>query len=403
MKPININTKRLLADLHRLRTFGAYGNGVVRPAFSEADLDSRRWLAGRMTEAGLQPVFDPAGNLFGLPPGEGKSVLLGSHSDTQPEGGWLDGAYGVVCALEVARAALENGGPPVAVVSFQDEEGRFGVLTGSRVWAGRLSLAEADALTDNDGCTFAEARRALGGSDFVDPDRFSGFIEPHIEQGPVLDSHGESIGVVENIVGIREQRFGFSGQQNHAGTTPMALRRDAFQGLVAYAAALNDSFSGVVTPATVWTIGHVSLHPNASSIVPGRVEFTVQWRDADETRLDRMAEMVHSTAEGIAADRGLELQRPASSAVPPTKLDARLIRAVESSAEKLAPGQWRRMPSGALHDAANVSLLMPVGMLFVPSIGGVSHDFSEDTAERHLDLGARVLADSVVHYTAEHG
>lgn len=399
MNPFNIDTKRLLADLHRLRTFGACGNGVVRPAFSDADVASREWLAGRMTEAGLQPVFDPAGNLFGLPPGRGKSLLLGSHSDTQPEGGWLDGAYGVICALEVARAALEGGGPPVAVVSFQDEEGRFGVLTGSRIWSGRLSLAEADALTDTDGCTFADARRAPGGSDFVDPDRFSGFIEPHIEQGPVLDAHGESIGVVENIVGIREQRFRFTGQQNHAGTTPMALRRDAFQGLVAYAAALSEAFSAVMTPATVWTIGHVSLHPNASSIVPGRVEFAVQWRDADETRLNRMAEMVHATAEHITAGRGLELQYLADSAVPPTQLDARLVSAIETAAENLAPGQWRRMPSGALHDAANVSLLMPAGMIFVPSIGGVSHDFSEDTTERHLALGARVLADSVGHYT----
>lgn len=403
MKAITIDTERLLADLHRLRTFGAHGNGVVRPAFSDADLASREWLAGRMTEAGLQVVFDPAGNLFGLPPGKGKSVLLGSHSDTQPEGGWLDGAYGVVCGLEVARAAMESGGPPVAVVSFQDEEGRFGVLTGSRIWSGRLSLAEADALTDTDGYPFAEARRALCGPDFVDPDRFSGFIEPHIEQGPVLDTHGESIGVVENIVGIREQRLRFTGQQNHAGTTPMALRRDAFQGLAAYTAALNEAFTGAVTPATVWTIGHVSLHPNASSIVPGRVELTVQWRDAEETRLDRMAGMVHSEAERIAAGRGLELQRLSDSAVPPTKLDARLVSAVEASAETLVPGQWRRMPSGALHDAANVSLLMPAGMIFVPSIGGVSHDFSEDTGEPHLALGARVLADSVVHYTEERG
>lgn len=403
MKRIKIDTRRLLADLHDLRSIGARGPGVVRPAFTDADVAARQWLANRMQEAGLRAVFDPAGNLFGLPPGGEKSILLGSHSDTQPEGGWLDGAYGVIAALEVARASLACGGPPVAVVSFQDEEGRFGVLTGSRVWAGRLALGEADALADTGGCTFADARRAAAsvcGHEFVDPDRFSAFIEPHIEQGPVLDAHGESIGVVENIVGIREQRFAFTGQQNHAGTTPMSLRRDAFQGLVEYVSILNESFAGIVTPATVWTIGHVSVHPNASSIVPGRVELAVQWRDADEDRLDRMAGIVHSAAERVAGEHKLELHKLSGSAVPPTNLDERLIDAIEASARTLAPGQWRRMPSGALHDAANVSLLMPAGMIFVPSIGGVSHDFSEDTAETHLDLGARVLAGSVVQHAA---
>lgn len=400
MKRIDIDTQRLLADLHYLRTFGARGNGVVRPAFSEADVASRRWLAARMMEAGLEAVFDPAGNLFGLPPGNDTCILLGSHSDTQPEGGWLDGAYGVVSALEVARASLESGGPPVAVVSFQDEEGRFGALTGSRIWAGRLALDEADRLTDTEGCSFGEARRTTGslcGDDFVDPGRFSGFIEAHIEQGPVLDTHGESIGVVESIVGIREQRVRFLGRQNHAGTTPMSLRRDAFQALVEYAGELNESFAGVVTPSSVWTIGHVSLHPNAASIIPGRVDFSVQWRDGDEDRLDRMEALVDVTAGRVATTRDLEVEQLSRSAVPPTAMDSQLVDAVETAAGKLAAGKWRRMPSGALHDAANVSRLMPAGMIFVPSLGGVSHDFSEDTAEAHLELGAAVLAESVVN------
>lgn len=402
MNRIQINEKRFFADLHHLRGFGACGSGVVRPAFSEADVAAREWLAGRAAEAGLEPVFDPAGNLFALPPGENGGILVGSHSDTQPEGGWLDGAYGVIAGLEVARASLECGGPPVAVVSFQDEEGRFGVLTGSRIWAGRLSLDEAGRLADTDGRVFSDARKTmqrLCGGEFVDPKRFAAFIEPHIEQGPVLDASGESIGVVENIVGIREQRFRFTGQQNHAGTTPMALRRDAFQGLVRYAAILNESFSPVVTPATVWTIGHASLHPNAASIVPGRVEFSVQWRDADEPRLERMAGLVHDVAARVEQECDLEVECLASSAVPPTRLDTGVVKAIESSAAELAAGAWRRMPSGALHDAANVSLLMPTGMLFVPSIGGVSHDFSEDTAEVDLAAGVRVLARSVESYS----
>lgn len=398
MSPLSINPDRFLADLHMLRSFGKSGNGVVRPAFSQADIEARKWLAGRMKEAGLEPVFDPAGNLFGLPAGDQPCLLMGSHSDTQPQGGWLDGAFGVISALEVARASNEAEGPPVAVVSFQDEEGRFGVLTGSRIWTGALSLAQADRLSDTTGRTFAEARGAMSGfctGEFLKPDRFSGFVEPHIEQGPVLDNAGEAIGVVDTIVGIRSENLRFCGQQNHAGTTPMAVRRDAFQGLVAFADALNRQFATIVTPATVWTIGHVALHPNAASIVPGQADFTVQWRDGADARLDTMHEVIIATAERTASDRGLALERSAYMALLPTRTSETLRSGLATAAEKLAPGKWRTMPSGALHDAANVSRLMPAAMLFVPSIGGISHDFAEDTAEEHLVLGARVLAASI--------
>jgi len=366
MANIDIDPERLLDDLATLRSFGARGNGVIRPAFSDADIASRKWLAGRMQDAGLTPAFDPAGNLFGLPPGSGKCLLLGSHTDTQPEGGWLDGAYGVIAALEVARASLERGGAPIAVVSFQDEEGRFGHLTGSSLWSGALSLADADALTDTSGISFAEARRrdsANCGRDFVAPDRFSAYIEAHIEQGPVLDRNSETIGVVDSIVGIRSEHYCLRGEQNHAGTTPMALRHDAFQGLVEFAAGIGEQLADIVTPETVWTIGHVSVHPNATSIIPGRVEFNVEWRDAQDQRLDRMREVLHDSASRIAAHRGLVLERSAYAAIRATQMDPQLMARVGAAAEHLAAGKWRHMPSGALHDAANVSHTMPVAML----------------------------------------
>ena len=389
-----VKPDRFLADLETLRGFGAagVGKGVIRPAFSEADIAARQWLAARMEEAGLVPHFDPAGNLFGL--AEGRSLLLGSHSDSQPEGGWLDGALGVIAALEVARAARAAGRPAVSVVSFQDEEGRFGVTTGSAIWSGTLPLDEADPLTDHSGVRFAEARgrmAALAG-DFVDPGRFTGYIELHIEQGPVLDTAGERIGVVSDIVGIRDMRITFSGQQNHAGTTPMHLRRDAFQALGAFNAAIAERFRNVVTPASVWTIGHVTLHPNASSIVPGRATFSMQWRDGDTARLARMEEIVRATAQEIAQERGLGLSFGPLLGLEPVTMDARLRAALETGAEAVAPGKWRKLPSGALHDATNVARLMPVAMLFVPSIGGISHDFAEDTADDDLVAGLEVLA-----------
>ena len=398
MAETTINPQRLLADLHRLRGFGRCGTGVVRPAFSAADIEARLWLAERLREAGLKPHFDPVGNLFGLPPGDARCLLMGSHSDSQPEGGWLDGAYGVIAALEVSRASAEAGGPPVAVVSFQDEEGRFGIINGSAVWSGARSLAEADSLTDSAGQTLAQARASMAEhceADFLLPDRFTGFVEAHIEQGPVLDSAGEAIGVVETIVGIRSEDFRFIGEQNHAGTTPMALRRDAFQALADFTAALNRNLAGTVTPATVWTIGHVALHPNASSIVPGQVDFTVQWRDGQTSRLDRMHEIIGETARKTAENRGLDLQRHGFLAAPPTPMDDTLTGQLRAAAETIVPGRWRSMPSGALHDATNVARLMPAAMLFVPSIGGISHAFGEDTAEEHLVLGAQVLAQAI--------
>lgn len=392
---MTINPDRFLADLHALRAFGASGSGVVRPAFSEADLAARDWLAGRIAEAGLDPRFDAAGNLFGL--AEGRGVLLGSHSDSQPEGGWLDGAFGVIAALEVARAAAETNGPPVSVVSFQDEEGRFGVTTGSDIWSGRLPLTDADALEDTTGISFRTARKALGdriGGD-VPPDRFTGYIEPHIEQGPWLDDAGDQIGVVTSIVGIRDMLITFRGAQNHAGTTPMHLRRDAAQGMMAFATDLNAALRRVVTDKTVWTIGHVDIRPGASSIVPGFARFSMQWRDGDLARLGEMETIIRETAHAVAAARDLTVEFGTLLGLDPVTMDPTFEAALARSAEVVAPGKWRRMPSGALHDATNVARVLPAAMLFVPSIGGISHDFAEDTNEADLVAGLKVLAGAV--------
>ena len=392
-----INSERFLADLHRLRQFGAagVGKGVVRPAFSEADIAAREWLAERMQQAGLEVRWDAMGNLFGL--AEPGGVLLGSHSDSQPEGGWLDGALGVVAGLEVARASRESGGPPVSVVSFQDEEGRYGGLTGSSVWSGYVTQSAADEYLDGTGRTLQEARTMISAhvGDPVDPNHFSGFVEMHIEQGLTLDKSGDKIGVVTAIVGTRELPISFVGQQNHAGTTVMSLRRDAFQGLSAFNTELNERLRNVVSPTTVWTIGQVEVHPNASSIVPGRVRFSMQWRDSDADRLWRMEQIIRDVAHEVAEDRDLEVEIGDLWQLQPVAMDAGLKNRLSEAAEAEAPGLWREMPSGALHDATNVSRLLPVAMLFVPSIGGISHNFAEDTEEADLVRGLNVLARAV--------
>ena len=270
-------------------------------------------------------------------------------------------------------------------------------MTGSSVWSGYTPLPEVDEITDYQGLSLREARAGIADmvTGEVDPEGFEGFIELHIEQGLTLDAAGEQIGVVTDIVGTRQVMVTFEGQQNHAGTTQMHLRRDAFQAMSAFNTMLNDRFKNVVTPTTVWTIGHVSLHPNASSIVPGKVEFSVQWRDADADRLRRMETIVREAVAEVAAAQDVSFDIGPMWELEPTKMDAKLRNSLETGAEMVAQGKWRTMPSGALHDATNVARMMPVAMLFVPSINGISHAFEEDTNEADLVAGVKTLAEAV--------
>ncbi|MDN5928226.1 MAG: M20 family metallo-hydrolase [Hyphomicrobiales bacterium] len=395
---IPVKPERMLAELDQLRRIGGVDKGVRRPAFSDADIEARIWLATRMKEAGLDPVADPWGNLFGLPPGDGPCLLVGSHSDTQPLGGWLDGIYGVACGLELARAAREAGRPRIAVVSFQDEEGRFGGLTGSAVWAGAMTEDAADRLTDAQGTTLAEARRRaeeIAEVRKVPPTLFSAYVEAHIEQGPVLDSAGETLGVVEAIVGVRSATLVFSGEANHAGTTPMLMRRDAVRGFYRFATELDAAFAPLVTGRTVWTLGRIVVEPNAPSIVPGTATVSVQMRDPETARLDRLLAEALAVAERIARDEKLDLSVSTGFTADPVPMDMRMIEALATAAEHVAPGRWRRMPSGALHDATNVSRVLPSAMLFVPSIGGISHNPDEDTKRADLEAGVLALAEAI--------
>lgn len=391
-----IDPARLLSDLHRLRQFGQVETGVVRPAFEPAEIEARRWTAERMREAGLSVHIDPVGNVFGLPEGEGPWLLLGSHTDSQPEGGWLDGAYGVIAALEVARALPGR----VAVVNFQDEEGRFGGLTGSTLWSAQSTnqgptLAEADGWQAADGTHLGGARTRMEetvGAAWVSPARFKGFLEIHIEQGPRLVEAGEAVAVVDRIVGIGRAEVVFIGEQNHAGTTPMTRRRDAFNGLTSFALVVNNALKAIADEATVWTIGRVEVLPGASSIVPGRATASIQWRTDDPTRLQAMSMAVHKCAAAVSENLGLEHHVEESPALPPRSFDPAFCEALDAAAETVAPGRWRRLTSGAMHDATNAQTVMPSAMLFVPSIGGISHSFAEDTAEDDLVTGAEALA-----------
>jgi N-carbamoyl-L-amino-acid hydrolase len=398
MGAIQINPSRLMADLQTLRGFGRMGNAVVRQAFTAVDIEARRWLAEKMSEATLRPVWDEVGNVFALPRGDEPTILIGSHSDTQREGGWLDGAYGVICGLEIARAAQEAGRGGVACVAFADEEGAFAPMLGSRYWTGELSLQAVRACSDSQGRQLADVLAGIpeiARADRVPYERFRAFIEPHVEQGPVLDGSGDNVAVVSAIAGVRQLELSFTGEQNHAGATPMEGRRDALHEFLQYASALCKAFTARASEAAVWTFGELGIHPNSPSIIPGRVRAVLQVRDVTTAGLDALMGEALQLAERLRGVRGVDIEARQVLSVAPTKMAPDLSGELAMAAAEHSPRKWRRMPSGALHDAAIISSKLPTAMVFAPSLGGRTHPFDEDTRPEHLVLGCSVVAAAV--------
>ncbi len=404
-----INGDRLVGDLEALRTFGRCGNGVVRQSLSEVDMESRRWLVERMADAGLDAGIDGVGTVFGRSRNPGKALLVGSHTDTQPTGGWLDGTLGVMYGLETVRAFAESRETrdlAVDVASWIDEEGTFFGLLGSKMFCGLVGEEDLDGASNASGTTLRAALRDAGleGRPFERcvPDRYRAYMEAHIEQGPWLEEEMRRIGVVTGIVGIRDVSVVFEGQQNHAGTTPMARRRDAGAALVAFATRIHEVFATHAGPRSVWTIGNIRLEPGAASIIPGRAWLSLQYRDADEARMDRFGDLVADLV------RECNACGPVAVSMEPTKdrtaaalMDADLQRYLEAAAERHAPGAWMPMPSAAVHDAQNLALILPSAMLFVPSRGGISHAFEEDTSREDIVLGCQVFADAIASVLLE--
>ena len=393
--------ERVVADLRRLAEFGQYQTGVHRPTYSAEDVASRQWLAEKFAAAGLDPVIDGIGNVIGYNPRASRRLLVGSHSETQPHGGWLDGALGVIYGLELARAVAADdslAGLGIEAVAWADEEGHYGNMLGSRSFTDTLSEAEIEAATSREGKqlrqALAEAGYAGRPRELVDPSRYVGYLEAHIEQGNTLDASGMRIGIVEGIVGIWNYWVTLTGEQNHAGTTQMSRRKDAGSAMVRLASHIHDRFAEIAGPRTVWTIGRMLLDPNAPSIVPGRAEMQGQFRDTDTNILARFERALHDlVAEADGAGPCRCAIAPMSKSAP-AAMDAGFQTLIEAAAEQHAPGLHLRMPSGAGHDAQILSRRIPSAMMFVPSLKGVSHHWSEDTSEEDIVLGAQVFADA---------
>jgi len=397
-----INGERLLADLRRIADFGRYETGVHRPHLSPQDVESRRWLAGRMKEAGLEPVIDGIGTVLGRSPKTGPRILIGSHSDTQPRGGWLDGVMGVIYGLEVARALGED--PETAhlavdVASWADEEGHWGQMTGSRSFVGMLSEADIDKARHRDeGTPMREALKAAGlesvPREHLEEGRYRGYLEAHIEQGGLLEASDKRIGIVTAIVGIYQYRLTFSGIQNHAGTTPMPIRKDAGVAMMRVYNEIMDRFPTLSGPRSVWTVGKMSVEPGAPAIIPGKAEMILQFRDADAAVLDRFEKALIEIVSAANVKGPCKVECVNLSRTMPTVMDDRFLDAIEQAAVAHAPEKNMRMPSGAGHDAQILGLKLPAAMMFVPSIGGISHHFTENTEDADIVLGCQVFADA---------
>jgi beta-ureidopropionase / N-carbamoyl-L-amino-acid hydrolase len=398
-----INRERLLRDLYALRQIGAYKTGVHRPTLSPEDVISRQWLVERLTEAGLDAHIDGIANVFGRSRARGRIILAGSHIESQNQAGWLDGALGVIYALEAARALRDDATTHdvgVDVIAFCDEEGHFGSYLGSRSFIGDVGEAEIDNARDRThGHMMRHALKEAGYAGRLrfqfDPGRYVGYFEAHIEQGGSLEASNLKIGVVTAIVGLWDYRFKVIGHQNHAGTTTMAERRDAGLALVRLIAALDQEFKKAAGPHSVWTCGRMEFDPGAPSIIPGEARAMFQFRDSDPAILNRLEAALHAQV-AISNEAGpcsisVETIRQSTPAV----MEESFQQAIEHAAVKRARGLAVRMPSGAGHDAQHLARVMPAAMLFVPSINGISHHWAENTSDEDIVLGARVFTDAI--------
>jgi len=397
-----VDGHRLLADLDSLARYGtSAGGGVNRVAYSPEDLKARRWLEAQMRCLSLEVTTDQAGNSIGSYPGQNSRlppIAIGSHTDTVPEGGRYDGALGVVAALACVRALRESGvrlQHPLEVINFAAEEATMGGTIGSRAMAGIVdpSILHTHAW---DGKEVADHIRSAG----LDPDSLAEaqrpegslacFLELHIEQGSTLDRAAVPLGVVEGIVGIRRYAVSFEGVANHAGTTPMANRRDALIMATPYILAVRDI---AIAHGIVGTVGKLELHPGAPSVIPGRVDLSVEIRGLDETRLDEAETALSDAAAATAGEFS-----PVSSK-PAVRSDPRLLEELIAACRELGV-EYKRMPSGAGHDAMCIAHIGPMAMLFVPSQGGISHSADEYTDSESCVAGARVLLHALLRIDA---
>jgi allantoate deiminase len=403
LKNLHIDPSRLEQYIEMLGTIGLQaGGGIVRPVYSPAWVQARKQLAGWMSAAGLEVREDAVGNLFGRLRGtidDTRTILTGSHIDTVKLGGRFDGALGILSALIALQTLREQAGKPqrsLEMVALCEEEGsRFQAhYWGTRGMLGLIHDKDLHALRDDDGLSIAEAMQAAG----LSPERYREamrqdldvFLELHIEQGRILYDEQIDIGIVESITGLHRQLVTVLGRADHAGTTPMNLRRDAFQGAALMAIEITRVVEQKGWPAVV-TMGKWEVRPGAVNIVPGEVRFSLDLRHPDEATKQALVEAIRTTCETIAKQRELSVSIETTGNSLPAHMDSQLQQVLVQSAQACGAA-WKFMPSGAGHDSELMARRVPTAMLFVPSVEGRSHSAAEYTTLEDAVRGATVLA-----------
>ncbi|MBZ9789281.1 Zn-dependent hydrolase [Rhizobium sp. 3T7] len=407
----SVNAKRLLGRLLELGSIGRDDNGrLIRLAASDTDKLGRDCLTSWMREAGLEVAVDRIGNVFGIwtpsgAAGSTKPLMMGSHIDTVINAGIFDGCYGVLSGLEVIET-LKTGGfdpvRPIVVGAFTNEEGvRYAPdMMGSLVYSGGLDVDEALATVGTDGSVLGDELARIGYAGTHEP----GFMQPHayvelhIEQGPLLEREGVAVGAVENLQGISWQKVTIEGDANHAGTTPISMRRDAGLAAARVITFLRERAKASITP-TVATVGRMEFEPNAINVIPSKATFTVDLRDPDEDRLLAEESALAEYLNKLAAEEQVTISTERLARFKPVAFNSNIVAAVEVAAA--ARGlKSRRMTSGAGHDAQMIARIAPSAMIFVPSIAGISHNPKEHTPDADLIAGANILLDVVRKLTA---
>jgi len=399
MSNLKIDSPRLMSRIEALGAIGATPEGGVRRlALSDEDRSARDQVVAWMRSAGLRVEVDRIGNIFGIRAGtEGSApVMTGSHIDSVANGGKLDGSYGVLAGIEVVETLNDAGVEttrPIVVCAFTNEEGvRFQPdMLGSLVYAGGLGVEDALSTSDGDGVLLGDelARIGYAGDGEIGAIHPHAFVEVHIEQGPVLETEAINIGAVENLQGISWTRIDITGQANHAGTTPMRLRHDA-----GYCAGEISSHVREITwrlgGQQVGTVGVIELEPGLINVIPAKATMTVDLRNTDNERLKQAEKLLAEFIEKLAASEGVEIKTARLARFDPVRFDDAIAERIENNAALLGLS-CRRMTSGAGHDAQMMARLCPAAMIFVPSVGGISHNPAEHTNSDDLNAGANVL------------
>ena len=402
---IRVDGGRLWQSLMDLARIGATPKGGVRRlALTDLDRQGRDLVVGWLRDAGAIVEIDGAGNIFAMRRGrnDGASVVLtGSHIDTQPSGGKFDGNYGVLAGLEVLRSLNEAGiatEKPVGVAIWTNEEGtRFlPTMAGSGAFAHVFTLGYLLAQRDIDGISFGEALHSIGyaGNTPVGERKVDAYFEAHIEQGPILERENKVIGVVTGALGQRWYDCVWTGQDAHAGPTPMEARHDALRGGARMVEAVN-ALALRHGPDGRATVGFMQVAPNSRNVVPGLVRMSVDMRHPDDDALTRMDRELHSAATGIAQELGLECDVRQVVEFAASRFDADCVNSVQRAAKMLGYPS-RKIVSGAAHDAVYLSRVAPTSMIFVPCKDGISHNETEDARLEHLEAGANVLLHAVL-------